>query len=743
MGVNDTSRHGRHGPRPTGVVRAGCAAGTFQRRGAVLANARTTALSVPPIRTRRGKIELWLNLVIFIISLAAIAGSVLFFAHRPALRLEVDATKTRAYSLSEQTRHLLENLEGDWRISLVFVRDEIDRDVLRQMEEVLSRYDDASEHLSVEQIDPTDAGALSQYDALLARLRAVSPEEVAKYEHHLDAATERYRAISSFAEREAALVQSELRAFSAGDATAGSLRTVHQSFTVLAKNAGQILELAEGALEQSDAQAIPDYEKARDTLVAALTAAARDLAILADTYRDWMAGTGVSAEFRAYLARAARRFDGVATELQTLADPLIHLRPLQLTDIARELAHGEAAIITGPGKAGVIPAAQLLPRANLRQTREGGVSFDQRFRGEQLLSSALRSLQVEQMPMVIFVHARSESLLTPRDKRLDLFGVASVLKSARYDVREWSIVQDEPPTPEEGQPAVWIIVPQPFAERISRAALETPREELALIETAQRLLDSGESVLLPFYPSTLHRFKQPDPWLTLLNGWGIKADTARILSHKEVGEGGESGIARNLDLTTLSADHPISLAGSGQTMHLNLPVALETGDVPRGTSVQPVVRFHPDDREHWLEEEWTRQRDVSEEPDEPVLDDAVTLAVAAGRARPRAQGAQEEQRLLVVGSVDWMLSAVADFVIQLGGGRVALLYPGNIEFMQAAVAWLAGMDELIAQSPTSQQVARIDALSPASRRTWGWLVIGAMPVACLIFGTGIWFVRRR
>jgi len=697
--------------------------------------------TLPSRPTRRGKIELWLNLVIFIVSLAAIMGSVLYFSHRPALRSGIDATKTRAYSLSEQTRQLLGELEDDWRISLVFIREEIDRDVLRQMEEVLGRYDESSEHLSVEQIDPTDPAALGQYDALLARLRAVSPEEIARYEHHLNEAMERYRTLASFSELEANRVQSELRAFSSGDAMAAPLRTIHQSFTTLSKNAGQILAVAEQAIERTDAQPIPDYEKARDTMVAALTAAARDLALLADTYEQWMAGTGTSTQFRAYLARAGKRFEEAATELQSAADPLIHLKALQLTDIGRELARGEAAVITGPGKAGVIPAAQLLPRANLRQTREGGITFDQRFRGEQLLSSALRSLQIDQMPMVVFVHARSESMLTPRERRLDLFGVASVLKSAQYDVREWAIVQDEPPVPAAGQPVVWVIVPQPFAERISRSALETPREELALIEVAQRLLDRGEPVLLPFYPSTLHRFNQPDPWLTLVNNWGIEVDTARILSHKELNAEGSEAIARKVDLASLEADHPISLAAGGQTMHLNLPVTIAEMTAASGVTIDAVIRFPAND-EYWLEEEWTRQQDPAQAPDEPALSETVTFAAAAKRSLP-APGSSHEQRLLVIGSVDWMLSAVADFVIQLGGERVALLYPGNIEFMQAAVAWLAGMDALIAQSPTSQQIARLDGLSDTSRNIWRLIVLAVMPGACLLFGAGVWFVRRR
>ena len=144
---------------------------------------------------------------------------------------------------------------------------------------------------------------------------------------------------------------------------------------------------------------------------------------------------------------------------------------MDLGAIGQQLAQGEAAVILGPPphRAAVIPSSQLLPRSNFRTTRSGGTLFDQRFRGEHLLSAAIRSLTVQQMPMVVFVHAEGESLLKIRDKRADLVGVAAMLRTGRYDLREWDLSQSATrPKPTTNQRIVWVVVPPPPARTSQR-----------------------------------------------------------------------------------------------------------------------------------------------------------------------------------------------------------------------------------------------------------------------------------
>ena len=52
-----------------------------------------------------------INLAIFLISVLVIGVALNFFSLQPSFRAQIDATKTRAYSLSPQTRHLLADLD--------------------------------------------------------------------------------------------------------------------------------------------------------------------------------------------------------------------------------------------------------------------------------------------------------------------------------------------------------------------------------------------------------------------------------------------------------------------------------------------------------------------------------------------------------------------------------------------------------------------------------------------------------
>ena len=79
------------------------------------------------------------NLAVYLAAILTIAVVVNAIAAHPSLRWRADATKTRAYSLSEQTLNLLEGIEGDWTIAVVITTDGVDRALLRQVEQVLDR----------------------------------------------------------------------------------------------------------------------------------------------------------------------------------------------------------------------------------------------------------------------------------------------------------------------------------------------------------------------------------------------------------------------------------------------------------------------------------------------------------------------------------------------------------------------------------------------------------------------------
>ena len=105
--------------------------------------------------------------------------------------------------------------------------------------------------------------------------------------------------------------------------------------------------------------------------------------------------------------------------------------------------------------------------------------------------------------------------------------------------------------------------------------------------------------------------------------------------------------------------------------------------------------------------------------------------------------ASGRQRMLVIGSGGWLLSAIADVAVSLGGDRFVLTNPGNRELMLSGSAWLAQMDELIVPGASRQEIARLDGIRDNIRTRWAWFSIAGMPAASLVLGVVVWMIRRR
>ena len=66
-------------------------------------------------------------------------------------------------------------------------------------------------------------------------------------------------------------------------------------------------------------------------------------------------------------------------------------------------------------------------------------------------------------------------------------------------------------------------------------------------------------------------------------------------------------------------------------------------------------------------------------------------------------GAAAPQRMVAVGANWWFFDKVSQPQVSIDG-RTAAAHPGNTELFESSVYWLAGMDDLIAQSPSAQAV---------------------------------------
>lgn len=703
-----------------------------------------------PLIAARSRLNVIVNITSFMMAIAVIAVCANVVANQSSWRWRVDATKTRAYSLSEQTQRLLNDLDGEWTIAVVLERDRVDRAVLRQIDEVLDRYAQSPADISVERIDPADPASLLAYERLLARLRDVHRSDIDQYDRAIEAGRRVAEELLLFARQQSSNLEAVLQAVA--DVESASVEMFSQRAGVmglLADQGDRVLDEVDRALVARDDQPLPDYESARSILAAMLENWANELYEMARVFEELGHIADVAPEVRQFSRAAAAEYDQLASRLAGASDPLKQLAPLALGRIGTAIQEGDAAVIIGPERAAVIDREQLLPATVLGQHADGRVAFDQRFRGEQVISAAIRSMLRERMPMVVFMHASERSLLTPgrggESGQADLTAAASILDTSRFRVREWIVGRSERPVMAPDDPVVWVVLPP------TTPVVELNREQDMLVREIGRLIEDGAPILFNVYPGLHHRYRATDPWKALASELGIDVDTSRTIVDI-VPTGPEQVQSQRFQVVQqFFADHAIAAAVHGRNTYFPLPLPMEAdAEASSDGDLMPLVTVAPDRRRRVVD--WTV--DVANEylgerqsQDATALGEsveaAIPIAMAGTRRVDSATHGRTTQRFIVVGSGGWMFSNIVDLAQSIGGDRAALQYPGNIEFLLASIAWLAHYDDLIAPSPTSQEVARLDGVTGDVRRLWSILTIAVMPVSALLLGGAVFLWRRR
>lgn len=681
-----------------------------------------------------------INVLVFMASIVVLAIVVNFFSQRPQLRTMLDATKTRAYTLSPQTQQLLEKIDDsgeDWTIAVILVEANADRAMKRQVDEVLRRFTDSSEHITAVHIDPTDADTIDEYETLLAHLRLIYRDKIEAYNAALAPGIEAVKDYELFVEqRSGQLVDLRLN-LSADDPIFNDFQQLLGGFSLRTQQIAQIKKELANSLQEDEARPIRDYETAKSILVGALTVWADELYGIEQLFAKWRSYPNVDPSIKEIANNTNGQYERLAMKLIEIADPIKFLPELEIGTIGRQIERGEAAIVIGPDGAALIPSGQIFPQ--VQQQSRTGITFDQRFRGEQMIAAAMRSLLVNPMPLVVFVHAEKQSLFQRRKPSIDLVGPASILKASRFDVKEWIVTLGDRPTSKLGQAVVWIVVPPPVPLR-SRNYVPN-NEEYALIDAVKQLIVDGEMVMLNVAPSGMHKFSQRDPWQSVALAMGVEVDTSRVIFEQQINQSGTAINLRTTRITEFETEHPVSAAAHGLVTSLDLPLAItKANSGPIGIEYIKAAVVKPQ-KNRWLEEDWAVDPSTVDRPGEnQFFAEDVTVIATTQRNNPVTRSTQ---RFVVVGSSGWLFSNRSDIVRDMGGGRVALMNPGNYELLLASVAWLSGHDEMIAPSAISQQIQTLSGVTQSVKIRWRWITVVILPCMTLLLGSLVWFVRQR
>jgi len=689
-------------------------------------------------------------LLVLLATVVCVAGAVLA-ATAPA---RLDLTATRAQSLSSRTERIIDGLDAPREIVIVADPSTIPPAVWQRATDVLDIFDRASDLLRLTIIDVTDPGAADAYGALIARLVEAYRDHLERHVTVTTGAAEACDTLAAGAER---LGESLQTAAAALPVELPQTEQIEGQAAVARLRAGELRRAGQAAIQALQrgvaGSGVPELDVAKAELAAPLGMFVEELALLVDAL-DQFAGAleqreqpGV-AETRAAADLARDLRDDAARR----ADELQRLGPLRLLSIMRAIESQNAVIVASESDARAVRFNSLFPSQAVID-EFGGSTADIRFVGEDLIATALASLDAESQPAVILAHSLPTRLLDesglPRanENGLQVIGLVNRLSLRGIDVYEWPVALSEEAPPSVVQlgggdrPVVWCAI------GVVAVTSDASARSATLYRLVDELIAEGEDVLLCAAPSTLPGVGDADPLVRpFAEAFGISVDTGRPLLQREVDPTGTT-VTPSVTLRTTAAEHPVGRAISGLATELPWPTPM-TIDQIDGVGAWPVLTLAGSDNV-WGESRWLdfwslpqeRRNRLSDPPTPDAERDNVdgpwVLAAAAERSNPVAGS---PQRVLIVGASGWFFDAFTQR-LRTVDGRTVQVAPGNGELFELAVYWLAGRDEWIGASARSAEAPRIRPMTAGQVTALRWALIAGLPALVLVVGVSLRIAR--
>lgn len=698
--------------------------------------------------TRRPRARFMVMTAILVI--AATASLLIANLIGSRLSVRIDVTATGEHQLSPRTLALLSGIQSPYEVVIAApLRDPkvVEPRALQRIADVLDRFR-RSGNVEVTLIDTGSQAGLEQYDALLARLAEREAPRIREHRQVIGSA------ISGVEELAAWLDGLSPRLLAVRDAVpmdwpnaAANRSYFEQRATECRTNARTLTDLAARARallgteqESPDQILIPDTHQAAEALRQPLADLGMGLTGIAENLRAFAQAESSPAAARDMLRPIVPEVAAQRDRCGRLRDSLDRLRRLDLLRVSGALQSANSAIVIGPPEVGLtaIEFGSLFPAI-------GAARADLGRNAEELIATAVASLAHPIKPIVVLVHGQPRGYFDRQPffrvmtERLALRGIDLVTWEAATNVEPPSLMRLNPAG---NRPVVYVCFNADSPSGSGGPGNTGPERAQQLGRALQRLVDTGQPLLLSIYPSTLPTYGETDPTTAFLRGFGLEADSARpLLRERMTAEG------RRVDAVQVlragDSSHPIAEAVRGLPTRFEWPIGMKVVDGPG--QVWPLYSI--EDRLTWGESQWlgylqvplAQHHMVPNPPsaDSPRDDRSGSWIVAAAAER-RHEG--RTQRLVVVGSntwfVDWVLADASEV-----DGRIVATNPGNMELLEAAIYWLAGQDQLIAQSPTARAMPLVSDLSPGLLLALRLGAIAGLPGLVLLIG-GVWRLLR-
>ena len=667
-----------------------------------------------------------------------------------------DATSTGEHRLAPRTLRMLDRLDGEYRVVLAVNPRRVDAGALRQVSDVLDSLVHSGAPVTSSTIDTSSAAGLDEYSVLIDELVARDRGEIDRQVALIADAADALDMAASFA---AGPLSDELLkardAFDPSLAVAQQDRLYFQTRAAEARNAARdlarVAEAVRAAASEPDTTlGVPRVDAARNALLPTLESTTSQLTALASEIRA-IADMDTMPPIAVDIARPlAAAIEAHRDETALAYDALSRLKRPDVLRIADVLEAGDAAIIVGPPDTGLtaVDLGMLFPSELELEALGLGIG-DVRPRAEELFASAIGALAIPNKPIVVLLHGEASPIL---DAAPVFSYIRARLASRGIDMVEWPVViQEEHPDltrldPARARPVVYLTFgPDSSASNPQVPELNGPERVNRYARAVRALVDSGERIIFSINMSVLPGYGTGDPAVAMLGGFGITADSARPILHDTLGTGQGRTVDSDITLIASDTDHVLASGLRGLRIMMPWPIPLRIDD---GASAWVIAEVGGG-AGTWAESEWLEFWRVPREhrhllPNPPKFDATRDddqgpwpVIVAAERTDTMFEGTQ---RIVVVGSNSWHVNPVVAASTMIQGVRRPT-NPGNAELLEAAIYWLVGLDDLIAQSVDAQTVPTIKPLSASQRSGLTWLVIAGLPGFVLLSGL-VWRLIR-
>lgn len=701
-------------------------------------NASTSAPA--PGSTRSANL---LAATVLVLALTAIVGLLIFLGSRASTRMDV--TSTRQHLLSPQTRAILSRL--DRSLTLVVATDlrQTSPAARQRLIDVLDKFSNASERLSVRMIDTGSSAGIAQFDATLVQLANDDKAAIARSSDAIASATGMAEEFSRALDDLAGLLMAVGEASgSPGDRA----RQVWENQAAITRVDAEDLRKASRdsrAVMQQNAPGlpIPLLDVAARPLRTAFDRSAGNLSALAGAAEAVLGAPAATEAVKTRLRPISQALPAQRNRAARVVSALDQAVRLPILTVAHAIEKTRAILLidSSPASDDGRPRLTAIDADALLPSDPAAAAIDLRSRSEELIATAIGAMSNPYRPVVVLVHPLGQRLSPDFN---ELAEIRNRLAMRGIDLLEWAVAldRDMPTIPTIGGSSVRRPVVFVSLSRDVRTPEDATRMG-RLADAISQIIASGKPLLLSVNPSTLPGSGAPDPMVAFLPAMGLTADSGRTLM-EETRTANARVVAPEQLITDPGSAHPIAACLNGLRTALLWPIALTLkDDPPSGAAATPLISIAARPG-IWAESEWQPYRQVpasqrgmvtnppaKDSPQDRAGDGKPWLVAAAiERTQPDFAGTQ---RIVVVGSNGWFLDQVLRLYVTVDGKPVAAT-PGNAELFLSSIAWLAGQDELLVRSASAQAAPTIGNLSPGQLSALRWLLIAGLPAGTLVLG---------